>query len=240
MTGRFAAAALVGGLVSTLHAQTPPAARLRTQFDLSFVQAAGNTRLTTLHLSERLGYHPAPWKLTQTFAVVNGSAEGVQTANSLGAGLRGDYEFTPRFRLYGLVGYEKDRFAGLARRLREEAGASYGAIAAARDTLDIEAGIGLTQEQGDTTAARDFASSRAAVRYRRVFRAATYCEGKSELLVNLADGDDNRVNADLALVAPISRNVAVKLGYTVRYDQQPEPGKRATDTVAAAGLQIAF
>jgi putative salt-induced outer membrane protein len=232
------AAALAAATTPVRAQDAPP--RLRTQFDLSFVQASGNTRLTTLHLSEKLVYHPAPWKVTQTFAVVNGRSEGVPTANSITAGLRGDRELTPRFRVYGQVGYERDRFADLRRRLREEAGVSWSALAAPRNTLDTEAGIGLTQEAGYTTAARDFASSRAAARYRHVFRANTYFEGKTELLSNLEDGDDNRVNADLALVAPISRNVSLKLGYVVRYDQQPEPGKRATDTIGSAGLQIVF
>src|SRR3990172_6544081 len=120
----LAAAILLGA--APLAAQTPEP-RLRAQIDLSWVQASGNTRLSTLHLSDRLTYHVAPWKLTQTFAVVNGSTEGVETANSLAFALRGDYEFTPRFRLYGLGSWERDRFAGLARRLREEVGLSFGA-----------------------------------------------------------------------------------------------------------------
>ncbi len=235
------AAALSGGLAGMVAAQAPDAPpRLTTQVDLSFVQAAGNTRLRTLHVAEQLVYHPAPWKLTQTFAVVNGESDGSETANSLKAGLRADYEFTPRFRLYALTGFERDRFAGLARRWREEAGVSYGVLATAGDTLDAEAGMGLTQEKGDTTAARDYAAARLAGRYRHAFRENTFFEARAELLSNLADGNDNRVNGDLALIAPVSRNIAIKLGYTVRYDQQPEPAKRTTDTIASAGLQIVF
>jgi putative salt-induced outer membrane protein len=231
-------AVLLAAGPGALFAQAPAASRVSGQIDLSYVQAGGNTRLATLHLSDQLVYHPAPWKLTQTFAIVHGSSGGTETANSLTLGLRADYELTPRLRLYGLGRYERDRFAGLARRLTEEAGVSVGAVATARDTLDAEGGLGLTQERGDTTAARSFASSRLAGRYRHVFRASTYFEARTELLSNLADGGDNRVNADLALVAPLSRRVALKLGYTVRYDQRPEPTKRSTDTVASAGLQI--
>lgn len=233
-----AAAALLA-CAGTLAAQTPEP-RWKTQIDLSWVQASGNTRLSTLHLSDNVVYHVAPWKFTQTFDVVNAATNGTQTANAMAASLRGDYAIRPRFRVYGLGAWERDRYAGLARRLREEAGLSFGALAAPRDTLDTEVGIGLTQELPDTLPERDFASSRLAARYRHVFRTNTYFEGKSELLSNLQDGADSRVNADLALVAPLSRFVAVKLGYVVRFDNQPEPGKKGTDTVASAGLQIVF
>lgn len=237
---RVSAAVLLSVAAATgLAAQEPPP-RLRTQIDLSYVNATGNTRLTTLRVSDRIVYHPRPWKLTQTFDVVNGSQQGVEVANAMAASLRGDYEFTPRFRLYGLAAWERDRFAGLSRRLREEVGASWSALAMARDTLDTEAGIGLVQEQPDTLPARDFAASRLAARYRHVFRANTYFEAKTEVLSNLEESSDTRVNADLALVAPLSRFVALKLGYLVRFDNLPEPGKKETDAVAAAGLQIVF
>jgi putative salt-induced outer membrane protein len=230
----------LAGAAPAARAQAPAAAPSpwRAQIDLSYVQAAGNTRLTTLQMSDRLTYTAARWTLAQTFTVVNGSSGGVETANSLKLGGRADYRVAPRLRGYGLAGFERDRFAGLARRLTEEAGLSWGAVAAARDTVDVEAGLGLTQEKGDTTAARDFASSRGAVRVRHVFRENTYVEARSELLLNLQRGDDYRVNGELALVAPLSRRVALRVGYTLRFDNTPEPTKRRTDTVTSAGLQI--
>lgn len=237
MTYRFWPAASLLLLAPALAAQSPEPS-LRSTINLSYVQAAGNTRLTTLHVAEELAYTSGPWKLTQTFAIVNGSSGGVETANNLKFGGRVDYALRPRFRLYGLGTFERDQFAGLDRRLTEEAGLSFGALRSPTDTLDTEAGLGFTQERPDSGAARSFASSRIALRYRHVFREATYFEARSEVLSNLEVGADTRVNADLALVAPLSRRVGIKLGYTVRFDNQPEPGKKKTDTVASAGLQV--
>lgn len=234
---RPAVPALLLALVSPLAAQAP-ARNLGAKIDFSYVQAAGNTRLTTIRIGEELTYHPAPWKFTQTFVLLNSRSAGVETADNLRFGGRADYELTPRFRLYALGLFERDNFAGLDRRLTEQAGVSYGVVATPRDTLDTEAGLGLTQERPDSGASRSFASSRLAARYRHSFREATYFEGKGELLNNLEVGADSRINADLALVAPLSRRIGLRLGYTLRFDNQPEPGTKKTDTVASAGLQI--
>jgi putative salt-induced outer membrane protein YdiY len=48
------------------------------------------------------------------------------------------------------------------------------------------------------------------------------------------------VNAESALVAPLSDLLSLKLGYSIRYDKLPEPGFEKTDRVFSSGLQINF
>ena len=41
-----------------------------------------------------------------------------------------------------------------------------------------------------------------------------------------------------ALVAPLTRNIAIRLGYLMRYDAVPSPGFRKLDTTFTTGIQV--
>lgn len=246
MLARLAAGAFAALLAcSPALAQAPAApaplpSPWHTQLDLGWVQTSGNSRLSTLNFGEQVTYAVAPWKFTETFALVHGSVGDSVTASNYNANLRADYSITGRLRAYGLGHYEHDRFAGIDRRLRQELGVSLSVLAAPQDTIDGEAGAGMTEDKGDTTAQRNYGSARLGARYRHTFRANTFLALKGEYIQDLKDSRNQQVNTDAALVAPVSTHVAVKLGYTVRYNAEPQPGLKTTDTIASAGIQVVF
>ena len=224
-------------------AQAPPAAPpplLHTQVDLGFVNTAGNSSVRTLNVAEQFVVQPAPWKFTQTFSIVDAYTSGVETANSLKAGVRADYAATSRFKLYGLLGYYRDRFAGVARRFEESGGLAYGALTGPTHLLDVEAGAGRTQQAGSSGPVQQYWISRLALRYRVNFTTLAYAEQKVELISDLQDLPNELLNTESALVAPLSQNVALKVGYTVRFANRPQPTFKKTDTVLSAGLQLQF
>jgi len=61
-----------------------------------------------------------------------------------------------------------------------------------------------------------------------------------EWVANLKTSGDQRVNSEAALTAPLSRQVALRLSYVMRFDNQPEPGFKKTDRILTTGVQIAF
>jgi putative salt-induced outer membrane protein len=224
-------------------AQTPPAAPpplLHAQIDLGFVNTGGNSRVRTLNVAEQFVVQPARWKFTQSFSIVDAYASGVETANNLKAGVRADYAAVSRFRVYGLVSYYRDRFAGVARRFEEAAGLAYGVLTGPTHLLDLEAGAGRTQQAGSSGPIQQYWISRVAVRYRLNFTPLAYAEQKLELLSDLQDLPNELLNTESALVAPLSKNVALKLGYTVRFSNRPQPTFKKTDTMLSAGLQLQF
>jgi putative salt-induced outer membrane protein len=225
---------------SVLNGQSAPLPRWRTTIDLGVVNTTGNSRLRTVNLSEQLVYHAAPLAITQTASVVNGYSAGQEVANSLKAGLRGDYDLAARLRAYGQLVYERNRFAGIARRFEEAAGLSYGALTGPKHVLDLEAGAGVNQQRGTGGPVENFWLARGAARYRYNITGNAYGEEKAEVLENLQTTADTRVNSETALVAPLSRNVALKLGYVVRFDNVPEPGFKKTDQIFSSGLQVVF
>ena len=242
----FAFAALCLGFGAPVAAQTPaapappPPPLVHLQIDLGFVNTAGNSSVRTLNVGEQLVVQPAPWKFTQSLSLVDAYTSGVETANELKAGLRADHAVGARFKVYGLLGFYRNRFAGVARRFEESAGLSYSVLAGPTHLLDVEAGAGRTQQAGPTGPVQQYWLSRLALRYRINFTTLAYAEQKVELLSDLQDLPNELLNTETALAAPLSRNVALKLGYTVRFANRPQPTFKKTDTVLSAGLQLQF
>ncbi len=246
--GYVALAVLLVACAVPAPAQNPPAAPqpapkpplLHTQVDLGYVSTAGNTSVRTLNLAEQLVVQPGGWVFTQTFAITNGYTGGVETANNLKAGLRADRTVGAGFRVYALGTFYRNRFAGIARQFEEAVGLAYGVLAGPKHVLDVEAGAGRNQLKGSDGTQKDYWTGRAAARYRFNFATSAYAEQKVELVSDLQNLDNELLNTETNLAAPLSTHVALKLGYTVRFASQPQPTFKKTDTVLSAGLQLQF
>jgi putative salt-induced outer membrane protein YdiY len=219
-------------------APSPPL--LHTQIDLGFVATAGNSSVRTLNVGEQLAVQPGQWKFTQSFTLVSGYTAGVETANNLKVGLRADYEVGPRLRVYALGTYFRNRFAGVARRFEEAAGLAYGVLAGPQVVFDLEAGAGRNQQRGASGPVQQYWVSRLAGHLKVNFTALAYAEQKVELLSDLENTDNELLNTETSLAAPLSQHIALKVGYRVRFASQPEPTFKKTDTVLSAGLQLEF
>lgn len=213
---------------------------LQLTFDLGYVNTAGNTDVTTLNFGEHLRYRTDAWVLAHFLTAIEGRSQGVETAAQYKTGGRVDRYFTPRFGAYGLGGFERNVFAGIAQRYEEGVGLTAKAVAAPHDQLSVEGGISFIQQRSVARVRETFGAGRGAARYRHGFGGATYFEQGVELLANLQNARDRRVNTESILVAPISKRIALKASYLVRFDNEPEPGFKKSDRVFTTGIQITF
>jgi putative salt-induced outer membrane protein len=235
-----AALAVPGAGRAQAPAAPPPAPLIRTQIDLGFVSTSGNSSVRTLNVGEQLTVKPDPWKFTQTFAIVNGYTGGVETVNTLTAGLRADYAVGAHVRLFALGNFTRNRFAGIAQRFEEALGLSYGVLTGPTHVLDVEAGAGRNQQTGLVGLSHQTWVSRAAAHYKLSFTSHAYFDQKIEATADFQNARDMLINAESALVAPIAGHVALKLGYIVHFANQPQPGFKKADTILSAGLQLQF
>jgi putative salt-induced outer membrane protein len=243
----WAAGVLALALTSAVYGQDPPPKKVTFTGDIGFVNTAGNTEVTTLSLGDKLTYRAGILQLTQTFALVYGRSEGVQNANSQNLRGRADFFLVERLSVYGYVGYERNRFAGIARRTDEGAGLAFAALKTGRHELDLEAGGSLVQERRfpdpalDATVGENFLAGRGALRYKLLLGKNTWFQQSLEYLPNLEDGDDYRFNSETALVAPISSHFGLKAGYLIKYNNAPPAaGLAKTDRMLTTGLQISY
>jgi putative salt-induced outer membrane protein YdiY len=219
-------------------AQAPQPVQLT--LDLGFVNTSGNSEVTTFNLGQKLGLTRGSWVFAQTAKAIYGETDGSATAEAYEAGLRGDYVIKERVSAFTLLTYQRNPFAGIAARYAEGVGLSLRALRAPRDSLNLEGSISANQERSTADVEKTFAATRAALAYKHLFGTAAFFTQALEWLSNLNDADDQRVNSETAITAPISRQLALKAAYVVRFDNQPEPGFKDTDRIFTTGVQIVF
>ena len=219
-------------------AQDPDPIRLTV--DLGFVSTSGNTDVTTFNLGERLAYTTGRWTFSQAAAAIYGATDGRSTAEQYDAGLRAEYGLGPRFLAFAGATWYRNTFAGITSRFVEGLGLGWKTIQAARDSLRVDAAMTSNQETNLALVQSTFAASRAGLAYKHLFGASTAFTETVEWVTNLEDSDDQRLVSETALTAPISKQIALKATYVIRFDNQPEPGFEDTDRVFTTGLQIVF
>jgi putative salt-induced outer membrane protein len=223
-----------------LAAQDPAPVVTKITADFGYVQAAGNSQVTTTSVGQKLTQTRGRLGVEQTFNFVYGEQEGVVNTNFLRVGLRGDYKLGGHFAAFASVAFDRNSFAGIERRFEENLGISWRAIGAPRDTLSVEVGASVTQQRSTAGVVQDFPAGRAAFAYRHLFSPTSYLLQTVEAIPNFKDTEDFRVNTETAVVAPISARIGLKLAYVVRFDHLPEPGFQKTDRIFVTGVQITF
>lgn len=220
-------------------AQTPVDS-FRLAFDLGYVNTAGNTAVTTLNFGEHLSYLTGRWTLAHGLIAIEGRSRGVETAAQYKTDLRVDRSLAARLGAYALGGYERNVFAGVSRRYQEGAGLTARLLVAPHDLLDAEAGLAFIQQRSTASVDESFGAARSALSYKHSFTATAVLQQMLELLSNLKTSKDQLLNSETSLTAPISKRIALKSAYLIRYDNQPEPGFKKSDRVFTTGIQIVF
>jgi putative salt-induced outer membrane protein YdiY len=208
--------------------------------DLGFVSASGNTNVTTLTVSDKVIHTTGLWMFTQFASYVTSETDKKQSANQLLATERGDYALDPRLSVFLGLSYEKNTFAGFNSRMDEIAGISWKAIVAPQDSLLVDAGGVLTQENDIDSTTQHYPSGRFAFSYKHQFTKAAYFHQFVEYLANLQTSGAYRFNTESALVAPISAHIGIKVSYAIRFDSRPQPTFGTTDRLLTTGIQISY
>ena len=235
--------AFVTTATSSAHAQNakPDTAKpVKVTAGLSYLNASGNTSVSSLSVNERLEWKRPRFLWAQFANAINSATDGKESANLLALGLRGDWKPHGRLSVYSLVNYDRNRFADIGRRFEEGAGIGYTMIERAHHRLTTELGGQFVQQRNLVGVSDNFLAGRAAELYRYTIKDNTYVEERVEYLPNLETNEDYRVNGEANLVAPLSRHLSIKLGYIVRFDNLPEPGIKKADRFFTSGLQVAF
>lgn len=241
MRFRLLALVLTAGALPTLDAQeAPPAPVTKVTADFGYVTTSGNTSVTTLSAGEKLTHTRGRWVFDQTFNLVYGEQNGVTNTSFIKASLRGDFRIDRLFAFFAGTAFDRNAFAGIERRFEEIVGLQMRALAAPRDTIRIEAGANFVQQTAVDGTQQNFPAARGSAVWRHRFTAASYFQQNLEVIPNLKEQEDWRINTESSLVAPISQRIGIKLSYVIRYDNVPEPGFRTTDRLFTSGIQVAF
>lgn len=209
-------------------------------FDLGLVNTAGNTSITSFNFGNAFSFIAHPWVFSEAATMVYGSSHDTVNNDQYHALVRADYGLSTRLAAYGYIGFDRNRFAGLVSRYQEAAGLAWQAVAAANDKLGVEAGLSENQQRNVGGTSTNFPAARVALNYKHLLTAAAFVQEAVELLPDLKQSRNLQVNSETDLVAPISKRIALKAGYIIRFDNLPPPGFKKTDRTLTTGVQIAF
>jgi putative salt-induced outer membrane protein len=228
-------------LSAAVVALASPVAAQQLTLDLGFVNASGNSDVTSFNLGDKLSWTLSPKVVfTQNGKVLYGKTDGSTTSESYDAGSRLQYTLSSRVGIYGLLTFQRDPFAGLAERWSGGPGVAFGVVRSPRDTLSLETGITEQRERNTAGVHASFAAARSAAAFKHLFGKTSFLTETLEWVANLETSDDQRVNSETALTAPISRQIALKVAYLIRFDNLPDPGFKKTDRILTTGIQVAF
>jgi putative salt-induced outer membrane protein len=164
----------------------------------------------------------------------------VTNASDWKAGARLDYVIDDGVGVFALGNFERNTFAGFKWYFEEAAGLAATLVNGGGNLLKTEVGASLNQQRSLTDSTNSFIAARVAATYRRNLTDAAYVQEEASALPNLQQTKDLRINSETSLVAPISKRIAVKMSYAIRFDNLPEPGFKKTDRIFTSGLQIVF
>lgn len=213
-----------------------------------FTQTSGNANATTINLGSKTSYSLDGWTLGEDLSFFYGEAEHKVNANFWNGGLRAERSLMSRLGVFVATRFDRNVLQGISSRFEEGFGLDWKAVVAAQDLLSFQLGGSAFQQQltpGSTASVkRNFPAARLGLNYKHSFSELAYFQQTGEYLPNLSEHESYLVNSESALVAPISKNLALKLSWLVRYNNAPPVREsvrlKTTDTFFSSGLTVSF
>jgi len=235
---RLALAGLLSASVAG--AQSPSPKATHWQADLGFVSATGNTDVTTMNVGDKITRAVAAWTFMQTGTYIYGTTKGKESANQLRLGLRADASFNGALGAFVAVAYERNVYAGFNRRFDELLGIQWRPIREKKDSLTVDGGGVLTEQENTLGQREQLPAARTAVNYKHQFTGKASLQHLAEVIPDVKAGGHFRLNSETAMVAPLSEHMSLKVRWATRFNSAPPTGFGTTDRVFTAGVQVAY
>ncbi|RMF83460.1 MAG: DUF481 domain-containing protein [Nitrospirae bacterium] len=238
MSVRIAAAACL-----CLLAAAPAAAeggRWSATGSLAFLTASGNSRTQSGSVKlEASRAREGRDKITLKAGAILNRSDGEKTAESEEVSGQYDYFVSERTYALGSLLAERDAFAGYDYRITGRLGAGHHFVKDDHDLLDGELGFDYVYENKDPES-EDFPAARAYGKWVHTFREGLAFTQDAELLENLDQVSDLRVNTFTGLEVALSAHLSLKTSLTVKYDAEPVPGSKTTDVYTETALVVSY
>ncbi len=208
--------------------------------ELSLVATGGTTSVRTLGLGSSVVHRTAATTTLGSVAFLTSQVEAVTNARSLTTLGRHGVRVGPQVELFGEASYGRDRFAGIAHRVRAEGGAAYAAALSRRQTLTAEGSVGYTAENRLDGTDRRFPTGTGTLRYRWSIVRGTEFTEHAEGIADLGTVRNWRATSATAFVVTLTRLVSFKVSHALEYRNDPVRGFGRTDLETTAALVVSL
>jgi putative salt-induced outer membrane protein len=228
-------------------AQQPPAPKPKLKpklawdlrLGLSYLATTGNTDTSSAGIDASYRQAWGPWSLEGTAAAVQAARNDEETAENYTVQLRGQRKIADALEITtGLKG-ERNRFAGLDYRTILDTSLRWSLFDSPLMKIHTLSGLSWTREE--PRGERPFDDSFGALlQINSLAKLSPTAEFNSQITTypDLEDTDDYRINGHLAIQAALNAHLALRLGYELRYDNEPVRGFERTDTTSTASLVV--
>lgn len=169
-----------------------------------------------------------------------GKTDDTQTANKMSGSSKTEYDLTPKWYLFGLVGASYDEIRHIDRQVEADPGVGYQWIKTPDFVLKTEIGFGY-QDQFFNNApdVESFSGRLAAIFTWRIYDKLT-TDTRLEFFPNLLSIQDYRFRAESTLRYPLSKVLSLNLNVIDLYDTQTPPGVQPNDLQVRSAVGIKF
>ncbi len=206
----------------------------------SFVSTSGNSDTQTIGFEFALKRKPEPWGLDAGAYYLSSEDDGDTTAERYGARLRGERALSERWNVWAGLSGEHDAFAGYDLRTILGGGAAWTAVNGEKHELVFDGGLTWTSEDLIDVEDRDYLGGLLGLTWAWHPNEGTTIGERLVWFPNFDTTSDWRLRSETSVEAALSTKLALKLGYLVRYDNEPVPGYDETDTTTTVSLVVHF
>jgi putative salt-induced outer membrane protein len=226
--------------------------------------ATGNTRLLAGTMN---GEWDSRWGSNGIGASILGNygqgappgSDVVETAENVQGRFRYDRYIIDQASLFLINTVRHDRFQGLEVRYNLDPGFKYLFLTAETNTLWVEAGYDFQYDVREDSARVQLDSTGAAIMgaallpktavdhavrlyagFKHAFNEQVTLSTGLEYIQAVSDGTHHWLNYDALFAAKVGGGLALGLGFNARYDSDPLPGKKNTDTATTLSLIYSF
>ncbi len=228
---------VIAAIVTSLTLQ----AQLTNESELGIASVNGNTKAQTYNAKQLNTYKWDTNEFSFKANYLNSKANGSETANYLMSGLRYDKELSSQFSIFVGETFEKDKFAGIYKRLITDAGGKYRFIKTDVESLFSELGYRYMHEDRNDNSSAYSQYVRAYAEWSRQWNSNFSTKYWVEILPNLTTKNDWQLNTELSIYSMLTNIFSIKSGLLLRYDHLPAPGiVHKSDTLFTTSLVAKF
>lgn len=217
-------------------APPPPPPLWDAQVGASFVGTNGNSDTSSVGADFGAHRRGRVWKIDSEATAVRSSSLEVKTAERYLGLLRAARKLTPIVGVTSGIKLERDRFSGLDFRSILDAGLSWALVRGTGWTLDGLTGVGWNHESRTVGPTIDHAVGVLQLLSRLPFGAAGDTTQRFTFYPDFSETSAYRSEGEITAQAALNARLALKLGYLVRFANNPVPGFKKTDNTTTASV----
>jgi putative salt-induced outer membrane protein YdiY len=229
---------VIAGPAIAQPAAPPPPPRWETQLGASFVGTTGNSETSTFG-GDFLAKRRWPvWQIESTASAIRTTDRGTQTAERYLGALRAQRRLTTLLSSVAGERVERDRFAGIEFRSLADAGLAWALVRAPRWSLDGLTSLAWLHESRLVGSDKDNPTAILQALSRVPFGTSGDTTQRFAWYPDFRDTAAYRTEAELTAQAAMNSRLALKLGYLLRYSNDPVPGFLKTDSSTTASVVV--